>query len=241
MLAIVGGFDVTMSRFGGLRHLSVRRLRRHGPLVREWMALELLGHVGLIVLRQVCGTWWSWRTGGPFAYIDVSRAMLHGDAFWVVAVVCTSAIRLGLLAEWGHLLARRRAFGALAWLPWMVPGCALGWVVLIHGDPGAAYILALPHGWLFEGYHVLFFGYVAARVAAGALQLATAGRHLLDRTCRALATDGPRPFIPLGVAAIAGIAIMCAMVYLHIYQQGGSVQADWLYWLSSSSDHWVAD
>lgn len=91
-----------MGRSGELCHLSLRRLRCHRPLVREWVALELFGHVGLIVLRQLCGTRWSWRTGGPFAYIDVSRAMLHGDAFWVVAVVCTSAIRLGLLAEWGH-------------------------------------------------------------------------------------------------------------------------------------------
>src|SRR5690348_16208103 len=68
--------------------------------VYEWLVLELAGHVGLIALRQLCGTWWSWRTGGPFAYWDVSRAMLHGDFWWVVAVVCTSAIRHNLLAEW---------------------------------------------------------------------------------------------------------------------------------------------
>ena len=44
----------------------------------------------------------------------------------VVAVVCTSAIRLGLLAEWGERPGRRRALGAWAWLPWLAPGCLLG-------------------------------------------------------------------------------------------------------------------
>jgi hypothetical protein len=203
------------------------RRRYITALLREWIALELLGHVGLIVLRQICGTWWSWSTGGPFAYLDVSRAMLHGDFFWVIAVVCTSAIRSGLLAEWGQLRAKRLAFGALAWLPWLVPGCIVGWVVLIRNDDGAAYILALPYGSIFEGYHVLFFGYVAARIAACALQLALAARLLLHRSRRALTTDGPWPYIPVGVALVAGIAVLCAVVYLHIYQQGGSFQARW--------------
>src|SRR3712207_6761461 len=211
-----GGLDATMITTGQQRFYSTNRPRSFGPLVREWALLELFGHVGLILLRQICGTWWSWQTGGPFAYIDVSRAMLHGDAFWVVAVVCTSAIRTGLIAEWRDLL-RHRTFGSLAWLPWLLPGCLLGWVVLIHNDSGAAYILALPYGWLFEGYHILFFGYVAARVAACALQLATAARHLLARIRRALVADGPWPYIPLSVAAIAGVALLCAVVYLHIY------------------------
>ncbi|MFN8537198.1 MAG: hypothetical protein U0232_06935 [Thermomicrobiales bacterium] len=80
--------------------------------------------------------------------------MLHGDAFWVIAVVCASAIRLGLLAEWGDRFRRHRTFGARAWLPWLPLGCLLGWLVLIQGDRGAGYILALPYGAIFEGYHI---------------------------------------------------------------------------------------
>jgi hypothetical protein len=196
-------------------------------LVREWCLLELFGHGGLIALRQLCATWWSWESGGPFAYWDVSRAMLHGDAFWVVAVVCASAIRLGLLAEWGGRLASRRAFRTWAWLPWLAPGLILGWIVLIKGDDGAAYILALSHGRLFEGYHLLFFGYVFARLAAAVVQLVIAGRLFLRRFRRALAAEGPRPYIPLGVGVVAALAFFCALVYLHIYQQGGSFQAEW--------------
>lgn len=206
---------------------------QHGlaPLLREWLALAVFGHLGLILLRQLCGTWWSWDTGGPLAYLDVSRAMMFGDAFWVVAVVCTSAIRRGLLAEWSSLRAKRWAFGPFAWLPWLVPGCLLGWVVLIHNDDGAAYILALPYGNIFEAYHILFFGYVSSRIAACMLQL-TAATHLISARCRrALASDGPWPYIPLGVVAVAGIVLLCAAVYLHIFQQGGSFQAEW---------HWLA-
>lgn len=210
-----------------LRHSTLRHLRRGGPLLREWLLLEVFGHFALILLRQVCGTWWSWRTGGPFAYIDVSRAMLQGDAFWVIAVVCTSAIRSGLLAEWRHLIARRWAFGAFAWLSWLVPGCLLGWIVLILNDDGANYILGLPAGFVFEGYHILFFGYVAARITACVLQLLAASRLILRRSRRALASDGPWPYIPLGVAAFAGLTILCAAIYLHIYQQGGSFEARW--------------
>jgi hypothetical protein len=195
--------------------------------VREWIVLELVGHAGLILLRQVCGTWWSWTTGGPFAFLDVSRAMLQGDACWVVAVVCTSAIRGGLLAEWGHLGANRPVFGPLAWLPWLVPGCLLGWVVLVRDDAGAAYVLGLRAGLVFEGYHILFFGYVAARMVACALQLAAAARLHWRRTRRALASDGPWPSIPLGVAAVAVVALLCAVAYLHIYRQGGSFEARW--------------
>jgi hypothetical protein len=213
----------------GIRRVGFRQ--DLATVAREWLILEIIGHGGLIALRQLCGTWWSWRTGGPFAYWDVSRAMLHGDAFWVVAVVCASAIRLGLLAEWGPRLGRRRAFGIWAWLPWLAPGCLLGWLVLIRGDRGAAYILALPYGWLFEAYHVLFFGYVAARLAAAAIQLLIAGRLFLRRARRALAVDGPSPYLPLGVGAVVAVALVCALVYLHIYQQGGSVQAEW---------HWFA-
>jgi hypothetical protein len=171
-------------------------------LAREWLLLELFGHGGLIVLRQLCGTWWSWATGGPFAYWDVSRAMLHGDAFWVIAVVCASAIRLGLLAEWG-------------------------WLVLIKGDRGAAYILALPYGAIFEGFHILFFGYVAARLAAASVQLFIAGRLFLRRARRALAAEGPTPYVPLGVGAVVALAFFCAALYLHIYHQGGSFHAHW--------------
>ncbi len=144
-------------------------------LLREWFALEVVGHLGLVALRQLCGTWWSWQSGGPFAYWDVSRAMLLGDAFWVVAVVCASAIRRGLLTAWGGRLGHAWPFGAWAWLPWLVPGCALGWAVLIPGDAGAAYILALPAGIVFEGFHLLFFGYVFARLLIAAMQLVAAG------------------------------------------------------------------
>jgi hypothetical protein len=211
----------------GHHRYEVDRLTAIGQFAREWFLLELFGHVGLILLRQICGTWWSWRTGGPFAYWDVSRAMLHGDFWWVIAVVCTSAIRQGLLTEWGHLLGSRRAFRAWAWLPWLVPGCLLGWVVLIQGDEGAAYILGLRAGFVFEGYHILFFGYVAARLAAVAVQLTVAANLLLARCRRAWATGGPWPYLPLGVGMIAGVALLCAAIYLHIYQQGGSFQARW--------------
>lgn len=208
----------------------IRRASRNydtAALAREWLILELVGHGGLIALRQLCGTWWSWHDGGPFAYWDVSRAMLHGDAFWVIAVVCASAIRLGLLAEWGGRFARHRTFGARAWLPWLPLGCLLGWLVLIRGDSGAGYILALPYGALFEGYHILFFGYVFARLAAAAVQLAIAGRLLLRRFRRALAAEGPMPYVPLGVNAVVIIAFICAVLYLRIYNQGGSFYAHW--------------
>jgi hypothetical protein len=208
-------------------HQRAARLAAVGHVVREWLVLELVGHVGLIALRQLCGTWWSWRTGGPFAYWDVSRAMLHGDFWWVIAVVCTSAIRHNLLAEWGRWLGERRMFGIWAWLPWLVPGCLLGWVVLIQGDRGAAYILGLRAGAVFEGYHILFFGYVAARLMAAVLQLAVAGRLLLRRSRRALATGDPWPYLPLGGAVITCLVIFCAVAYLHIYHQGGSYQAHW--------------
>ncbi len=206
-----------------------RARRRHdiATLAREWLLLELFGHGGLIVLRQLCGNWWSWATGGPFAYLDLSRAMLYGDAFWVVAVVCASAIRLGLLAEWGGRFARRRAFSAWAWLPWLVPGCLLGWLTLIKDDRGAAYFLAQRYGVIFEGYHVLFFGYVAARLAAAIVQLSIAGRFFLRRARRALADEAPSPYIPVGVGAVAALAICCAAIYLHIFHQGGSFQAHW--------------
>jgi hypothetical protein len=210
-----------------LRLLSSGRWRCARSLVREWVILELLGHVSLVLLRQLCGNWWSWATGGPFAYWDVSWAMLQGDAFWVIAVVCTSAIRSSLLAEWGHLGGKRPVFGRLAWLPWLIPGCFLGWAVLIRDDEGAARFLQSRAGFVFEGYHVLFFGYVAARMAACVLQLAAAARLLWRRTRRALASDGPWPYIPLGVAAVLGVALCCAVVYLHIYRQGGSFEARW--------------
>ena len=47
---------------------------RVGPLAREWLTLELLGHGGLILLRQLCGTGWNWQLGGPFAYWDATRS-----------------------------------------------------------------------------------------------------------------------------------------------------------------------
>jgi hypothetical protein len=205
------------------------RSHRIAPLVREWVILELLGHGSLILLRQICGTWWSWRAGGPFAYLDVSKAMLQGDLFWVIVVVCTSAIRSGLLAEWGHLLGQRWMFGPRAWLPWFAPGCILGWVVLVRANNGAAYILSLRAGLIFEGYHVLFFGYVFARGAACLLQLAPVARILLGRSRRALQANGPWPYIPLGIIAVVGVAVLCAVTYLQIYHQGGSVEAhlDW--------------
>jgi hypothetical protein len=196
-------------------------------LLREWLALEIVGHLGLIALRQLAGRPWSWASGGPFAYLDISNAMLVGDFLWVVAVVCASAIRGALLGEWGRALCPLRPFGVWAWLPWLLPGCLLGWFVLIHGDRGAAYILALPAGKLFEGYHLLFFGYVAARMAALLLQLALAARLIVRRARRAWAADCPWPFLPLGVTAIATVVVLCAVVYLHIYTQGGSFQAQW--------------
>lgn len=196
-------------------------------LLREWAAFEVLGHLGLILLRQLCGRWWSWETGGPFAYWDVSRAMLQGDAFWIVAVVCTSAIRLRLLADWGRWLGRRRSFGRWAWLPWIAPGCLLGWFALIHQDRGAAYILALRAGWVFEGYHVLFFGYVFARLAAATGQLALAAHLVLRRCRRALRDNGPWPYLPISVGFVACLALICALVYVHIFRQGGSIQAEW--------------
>lgn len=200
-------------------------------LLREWLALEAAGHLGLILLRQLFGRRWTWESGGPFAYWDVSRAMIHGDALWVVAVVCTSAIHLRLLAEWGHLFGRRRSFGRRAWLPWLVPGCLLGWIVLIRGDSGAAYILSLPAGPFFEAYHILFFGYVFARLAAATTQLSIATRLILHRCHRAARYNEPRPALPLGVGLVACIALICALVYLHIFKQGGAVQAEWA-WLS---------
>jgi hypothetical protein len=157
--------------------------------------------------------------------------MLQGDAFWVVAVVCASTIRQGLLLEWGRRLGHRRPFHRHAWLPWLLPGCLLGWVVLIRGDSGASYILALPYGCIFEGYHILFFGYVAARLAAAAVQFAIATDLILRRARRALAAEGPSPYVPLGVGAVVALALICAAIYLHIYQQGGSFQAEW---------HWLA-
>lgn len=213
----------------GFARTPVRAGRRAaiGQFAREWLLLELFGHVGLILLRQLCGTWWSWRTGGPFAYWDVSRAMLHGDAWWVVAVVGTSAIRGCLLAEWGRQFGWRQRFGAWAWLPWLGPGCLLGWVVLIHHDTGAAAILGLRAGVLFAGYHVLFFGYVTARLMAVAVQLLAAAHLLVRRRRRGLARGNPWPGLPLGGAAITGLVILCAAIYLHIYHQGGSYQAEW--------------
>lgn len=201
-------------------------VRRGGhQLLREWLLLEIIGHLGLIALRQLAGRPWSWATGGPFAYLDISNAMLVGDFLWVVAVVCASAARETLLGEWGRTLRPLRSFGPWTWLPWLIPGAFLGWFALIHGDRGAAYILALPAGGLFEGYHILFFAYVAARMAALAVQLVVAARLIAHRFRRALATDGPWPYLPLGVTAIATIVILCAAVYLHIYTQGGSFQA----------------
>lgn len=208
-------------------HYQIDRLAASSQFVREWFLLELFGHVGLILLRQICGTWWSWRTGGPFAYWDVSRAMLHGDFWWVVAVVGTSAIRWCLLLEWGRQLDWRRRFSPWAWLPWLAPGCLLGWVVLIQGDRGAGYILGLRAGIVFEGYHVLFFGYVAARLAAVALQLLAAAHLFLRRSRRAMTTGDAWPYLPLGGAVITGVVILCAVIYLHIYHQGGSYQAQW--------------
>lgn len=202
--------------------------RRVGRLLlREWLILELCGHFGLILLRQICGTWWSWRTGGPFAYIDVSRAMLLGDAFWVVAVVCATMIRHGLLAEWGRWLGQHRIFSEHAWLPWLVPGCVLGWIVLVIGDRGAAYILGLPGGLIFELYHVLFFGYVTARLLACAIQLVAGARLVLHRCRRAWHADGPWPYVPVGISVVIAVAIVCAMVYVEIFTRGGSLRTEW--------------
>src|SRR5688500_11338544 len=72
-----GDLDATMLFGRREGRFTPDRRRYIAALLREWIALELLGHVGLIVLRQICGTLWSWSTGGPFAYLDVSRAMLH--------------------------------------------------------------------------------------------------------------------------------------------------------------------
>jgi hypothetical protein len=204
-------------------HVAVRQSGRR--LLREWLVLEIVGHLGLMALRQLAGRPWSWSTGGPFAYLDISNAMLIGDFLWVVAVVCASATRGALLGEWGRTLRPLRPFGTWAWLPWLVPCGLLGWFALIHGDRGAAYILALPAGVLFEGYHILFFAYVAARMAALVVQLAVAARLIVHRVRRAVATDGPWPYLPFGVTAIATVVVLCAMVYLHIYTQGGSFQA----------------
>ena len=202
--------------------------RREGwLLLREWLNLELLGHLGLIILRQICGTYWTWADGGPFAYIDVSRAMLLGDAFWVIAVVCATLIRHGLLAEWGRWLGTSRLFGERAWLPWLGPGFALGWVVLIVGDPGAAYILGLPGGLIFEVYHALFFGYVTARLIACAIQLVAGGRLVFHRCRRAWRAEGPWPYVPVGISIVAGIAIVCALVYMEIFTRGGSLRTEW--------------
>ena len=200
-------------------------LRRGQHLLREWLALEVIGHLGLIALRQLAGRPWSWSTGGPFAYLDISNAMLIGDFLWVIAVVCASATRGALLGEWGRALRPLRPFGVRAWLPWLVPGCIVGWFALIHGDRGAAYILALPAGGFFEGFHILFFGYVAARMAALLVQLALAARLIAHRVRRALASDGPWPYFPIGITAIATVVVICAAMYLHIYTQGGSFQA----------------
>lgn len=211
------------------RHLGKRTDRQHEAilLLREWLILEIVGHFGLILLRQIGGTWWSWRTGGPFAYLDVSKAMLLGDAFWVIAVVCTSLIRRSLLAEWGRWLGPGPIFSAWAWLPWLIPGCILGWVVLVVGDKGAAYILGLPGGVAFELYHALFFGYVTARLIACILQLGAAGRLIAHRCRRALRADGPWPYLPVGIGAVAGIALICVMVYIQIFTRGGSLQTEW--------------
>lgn len=211
------------------RLFSTPASRRHAGLLllREWLILELCGHLGLILLRQICGTYWTWRGGGPFAYIDVSRAMLLGDAFWVVAVVCTTMIRHGLLAEWGRWLGQRRSFGPHSWLPWLIPGCALGWLVLIVGDSGAAYILGLSAGIIFELYHVLFFGYVTARLIACALQLATGARLVVHRCRRAWHFDGPWPYVPFGISAVVGFALICILIYVEIFTRGGSLRTEW--------------
>ncbi len=206
-------------------HTAVRQGGRQ--LLREWLALEIVGHLGLLALRQVAGHPWSWAGGGPFARLDISNAMLIGDFLWVVAVVCASATRGALLGEWGRALRPLRPFGVWAWLPWLVPGCILAWFALIHGDHGAAYILALPAGPLFEGYHLLFFGYVAARMAALLIQLDLAARLMVRRARHALATDGPWPYLPLSVTAITTVVVLCVAAYLHIYTQGGSFQAQW--------------
>lgn len=219
----------TSTRQTANRHPATRILPPYplAALLRELILLEIVGHGGLILLRQLCGTWWSWRTGGPFAYWDVSRAMLQGDAFWVIVVVCTSAIHLRLLAEWGRWLGGRASFGRWAWLPWLAPGCLLGWLVLIHNDSGAAYILGLRAGIVFEAYHILFFGYVAARIVAVAIQLAVAARLIAHRCRRAVRAEGPWPYLPLGVGLVVGVAVLSAMVYLRIYNAGGSFQAEW--------------
>lgn len=196
-------------------------------LLREWLILEIVGHFGLILLRQIGGTWWSWRTGGPFAYIDVSKAMLLGDAFWVVAVVCTSLIRRSLLTEWGRWLGPNSLFSARAWQPWLIPGMILGWVVLVVGDRGAAYILGLPGGYAFEFYHALFFGYVTARLIACTIQLSATARLIVHRCRRAFRADGPRPYLPVGIGAVAGIALICVLVYIQIFTRGGSLQTEW--------------
>ena len=211
-----------------------RRVQSLAPLLREWIVLELLGHLGLLALRQICGTSWSWQVGGPFAYLDVSRAMLHGDFWWVLAVVGTSALRVGLLAEWRWWLSRSPAFGRWAWLPWLLPCGLLGWLVLIRGDSGAAYILALPAGAVFEGYHILFFAYVTARLLAGIVQLVIATGLILRRSRRAWRADGPWPYLPLRIGLVAVAVVACAVVYLHIYHLGGSVQARWVWFAGTS-------
>src|SRR5262245_61211890 len=65
-----GQVQATVDTTTGRHHYEVERLAAFGQFAREWFLLELFGHAGLILLRQICGTWWSWRTGGPFAYWD---------------------------------------------------------------------------------------------------------------------------------------------------------------------------
>jgi hypothetical protein len=40
-------------------------------------------------------------------------------------------------------------------------------------------------------------------------------------------TNGPWPYLPLGVGVVASVALLCAAIYLHIYQQGGTFHARW--------------
>ena len=144
--------------------------------------------------------------GGTFAYLGCD------------------ALSQALLAEWGRALVTRSRFGARAWVPWLLPGCLLGWAALIRGDSGAAHLPTSPAGWLFEGYHTLFFGYVFARLAASLNQLSMLGWLILSRSRRALVSGGSWPYFPLGIAAIAAI---CAATYLQSYAQGGPFQARW--------------
>ena len=97
--------------------------------------------------------------------------------------------------------------------------------MLLPGDAGAAYILALPAGIVFEGFHRLFFGYVFARLLIAAMQLVAAGGLILRHSRRALAAQGPWPYLPVGVGMIVAVSILCVAVYLRIYHQGGSFPA----------------